>query len=1023
MNKLLESQLRKCRAEDGSLDLDRFLDLVESAYDSTETERRMRDRALDVMQLELEDVHKRIVAESEASFNTVMDIVGEGVVIIDQDGVVLQFNKAAEIIFGYEAKEVLGRSVDMLMGENEAFLQDGALANMVSKDEPGHIGHGRETVARRKNGEIFPVDLSVGELKAGAQGRRFLGTIRDITLRKQAETELRQSENRFRDLAGSASDWFWETDEKYKLSFLSERIGGILGVKSTALLGHDHFELGLADDDAEMAAQHRNDIDARLPFRDLVFHVGPVAGKDSKIVRISGLPTFDEGGAFLGYRGLGADITREMEAERRARAAQQQLLDAMESITDGIAVFDAGDCLLSSNSEFRKFFIESSILVEVGQTFEQLLLSGVYRKLVDPAPLSYEAWVAARLLHHRAATGEPFVTRTIDGHWFQSRAYRISDGGTVCTRADITQMKRREQELEALRRQYELILDTADEGIVGLDARGNITFANRVAAQMLSRKPEDMVGKCFIALVQPFLYSGADCLTVDSSLARTFVEGTSQKSDDELFWRSDETNFHAEFLAAPMMENDKVSGLVVVFRDVTLRLAFERALTDHQHLLEQQVAERTSKLIEEVEERTRTEAALRDSQARLKNISDSLFESILVIDNGGHVVFANQSAKKMLACEGMSEEFEGNHVDALFTLLRDDATIKFDHSPWREVIETALTKRDDDAVFMTSSGASLAVAYACSPLLEDKSRRSAIISFRDIKALKHAQREALHASRLASVGELAAGIAHEINTPIQYIGDNLRFIGDSVADIASVLAEARKLSDVFAAVPEASIKAVEFQALADKMDLDYLLLETPSAVRQSLDGVAQVARIVLSMKEFSHPGSGTKSMTDLNRAIENTLVVSRNTWKHVAELVWTPDPALPLVACLPGEMNQVFLNIIVNAAHAIEGSGKKLPGKITVSTARCGDGCVEIRIADTGTGVPLSIRDKIFDPFFTTKGVGKGTGQGLAISRDVVVTKHNGQLLLDSKEGEGTEFVIRLPINESGGKPQLDVGL
>ncbi|TAN58837.1 MAG: HAMP domain-containing histidine kinase, partial [Rhodospirillales bacterium] len=142
-----------------------------------------------------------------------------------------------------------------------------------------------------------------------------------------------------------------------------------------------------------------------------------------------------------------------------------------------------------------------------------------------------------------------------------------------------------------------------------------------------------------------------------------------------------------------------------------------------------------------------------------------------------------------------------------------------------------------------------------------------------------------------------------------------------------------------------------------------------------------------------------------------------------SEMDWKPDAALPPVPCFPGEMNQVFLNIVVNAAHAIEASGKKLPGKITITTSKSEDGFVEIRISDSGTGVPESIRDKIFDPFFTTKGVGKGTGQGLAISRDVVVTKHGGQLHLESVEGEGATFVIRLPMTEPGGEPEMDVGL
>lgn len=1006
--------MQKCRSSEGAIDLGKLLELVDRSYQATDSERRLRDRALDELQLEIEEIHGRIRRESEASFNAVMDNVGEGVVVINDQGLIENFNKAACSIFGYELEEIVGKNVKVLMREEEAVKHDDFLRNYLTTGEAKIIGAVRETFGRRKNGEIFPLDLVVGELH-GSSRRRYLGTIRDISVRKKAESELRLSESRFRDLAGSASDWFWETDSSYKLTFVSERIGVILGVKPAALLGHDHFELGLEDNDPSLAEQHRSDIAARLPFRELVFHVGPVAGKDSKTVRISGLPVFDEQGEFIGYRGMGADITREMEAEGRARQAQQRLVDAMESINDGIAVYDHDDRLVACNSEYKRFYLDAADLIATGMTFEQVLLSGAYVKVIDAKPDQLQDWLIERLKHHREASGKPLICKTIDGRWVQSRTYLTSDGGLVNIRSDVTQLKLREQELDALRHRYALILDAADEGIIGLDRQGQITFANRVAGQMLGLRSEDMTGKCFLEIVQPFYDDSRPCMHADSPIARTLQEGASNKSEDELFWRRDNTNFHAEYLAAPIFDEGVVSGAVVIFRDVTLKLAFDRALTDHQRLLEKQVEERTSKLIDEVRERTRTEAALRASQVRLKNISDSLFESILVIGESGHVEFANHSAKRTLSTSDVLEELEGRHIDSIFMMRHDGQVVPFDKTPWKSVIQSNETVRNDDALFVMSEDQSIQVAYACSPLAAEHDGRSVILSFRDIAQLKHAQREALHASRLASVGELAAGIAHEINTPIQYIGDNLRFIGNSVTDIASALARARSFADTASAYPECSVLAVEFQGLLDKMDVDYLLSETPTAVKQSLDGVAQVARIVLSMKEFSHPGSGIKTMSDINRAIENTLVVSRNTWKHVAEMDWRPDPNLPLVACLPGEMNQVFLNIVVNAAHAIEGSGKALPGKITISTSKLNDETVEIRISDTGTGVPEEIRDRIFDPFFTTKGVGKGTGQGLAISRDVVVTKHGGQLILEDSGDDGATFVIRLPVNDPEG--------
>lgn len=270
----------------------------------------------------------------------------------------------------------------------------------------------------------------------------------------------------------------------------------------------------------------------------------------------------------------------------------------------------------------------------------------------------------------------------------------------------------------------------------------------------------------------------------------------------------------------------------------------------------------------------------------------------------------------------------------------------------------------------------------------------------DVTALVDAQREALQSSRLASVGQLAAGIAHEINTPIQYVGDNLRFFDTSIQGVAEAL---KAVQEVVADTPEAKARV---DAILEAADVPYLMEELPAAVRQSLDGVGHVAKIVRSMKEFSHPGSTAKVMTDLNRAIDSTLIVTTNEWKHTARIEKDLDPGLPQILCLPADVNQVLLNLIVNASHALEGRDQQ--GVIRISTRALAD-AIEIRVADNGPGVPEALRERVFDPFFTTKPVGKGTGQGLAIAMDVVVNKHGGRLSVEETEGGGATFVVRLP--------------
>ena len=284
------------------------------------------------------------------------------------------------------------------------------------------------------------------------------------------------------------------------------------------------------------------------------------------------------------------------------------------------------------------------------------------------------------------------------------------------------------------------------------------------------------------------------------------------------------------------------------------------------------------------------------------------------------------------------------------------------------------------------------------------------------------ERDLRQAQKLESIGQLAAGIAHEINSPTQYIGDNTRFVQDTTNDLIDLIAS---FTDLLNAVNSSAPTGEIVQTVEKKIktiDLAYLGSEIPLAIEQTLEGVSRVSKIVASMRHFSHPGCDHKTPVDINHALTATITVARNAWKYVAELETDFDADLPKVSCLPGEINQVFLNLLVNAAHAVgetNDNGKNGKGQIRIST-RHHHGIVEIRFADNGGGIPAEIRDRIFDPFFTTKTVGKGTGQGLAIAHSVVAEKHAGTIRVESSEGRGTTFVIQLPVNDAADEVNHD---
>jgi PAS domain S-box-containing protein len=267
------------------------------------------------------------------------------------------------------------------------------------------------------------------------------------------------------------------------------------------------------------------------------------------------------------------------------------------------------------------------------------------------------------------------------------------------------------------------------------------------------------------------------------------------------------------------------------------------------------------------------------------------------------------------------------------------------------------------------------------------------------------------AQKLESVGRLAAGLAHEINTPIQYVSDSVYFLKSAFEDLARLFYGYRDAVGTLARGADDQAVVDGLRELEVSTDFAFLSDEVPKAFARTAEGVERVAGIVRAMKEFAYPDVGEHSPADLNHALTTTLTVARSEYKYAAS-VTTQFEDLPNVLCNISELNQVFLNLIVNAAHAIHDSGKDFAsGQIAITTRRADEEIVEIVIADNGCGIGSENLDRIFDPFFTTKEVGRGTGQGLAIARAIVVDKHGGDISVSSELGRGTQFTVRLPLN------------
>ncbi len=445
------------------------------------------------------------------------------------------------------------------------------------------------------------------------------------------------------------------------------------------------------------------------------------------------------------------------------------------------------------------------------------------------------------------------------------------------------------------------------------------------------------------------------------------------------------------------------------------RQRIENALAQAAVELEARVQERTASLSlaneslkTEINERNRAEEELSKTQNFLHHVVNGVPNPIVVKNEAGKFHLVNAAFAQLY---GQCPEAMQGKSDADFQppeeaeRLRQEDKEVLESQQGKLILEEKQTDFQGHVHWLQTVKLPLALGPDQPLLLLGIST--------DLTERKAMENQLRQAQKLEAIGQLAAGIAHEINTPMQFVGDNTRFVQAAFQDLGVVL---EKMEELLQAVQPDAISAEFIAGVKQEIanaDLAYLCEEIPKALEQSLDGVSRITSIVRSMKDFSHPGSHEKKDSDLNKAIASAVTVARNEWKYVADLETDFDAALPLVPCLLGEISQVILNLVINAAHAISDVTKKGAqgkGKITITTRTVGKQWAEIRIRDTGTGIPAHAREHIFAPFFTTKEVGLGTGQGLAISHTVIVEKHQGQLTFDTEMGQGTTFIIRLPL-------------
>ena len=658
----------------------------------------------------------------------------------------------------------------------------------------------------------------------------------------------------------------------------------------------------------------------------------------------------------------------------KANSAQSTLLQNQKRFAQILA--NLPDLAWTVSREGQIVYISPAIATLTGFSSPEFYEGGYrfLRKRIHPDDRKALSRAGKELFTKGQQFDVEFRFRRRDGKWiwlnsrtsgtFRAGMNVLADG--VIT--DVTLRKAADVELKSKTALLEAQLNATVDGILVVDSSGQRVLHNRRFVEIFKIPPElfnTSDDRPLLEYVTSLIRNPEEWL----NRVNYFYSHPSETSHDD-FELTDGTIL--ERYSSPVVdEAGKHYGRIWAFRDITARKNNEDKLRQLSLVVEQSPA------------------------------------AVVITDIKGNITYVN---RKFTECTGYApEEVVGKNP----RILKSGRTTETEYKTLWDTVSRGEEWRGE-LQNKTKGGEFYWAATTITPIFDSSGTITHFLALsEDITERKAMEAQLRQAQKLEGVGQLAAGVAHEINTPIQFVADNLAFLRDAWTTTSHLLDQYRNSCQNCAGAPSPAV--VSQLAVAERdSDWDFISSEVPNAVDQALDGAHRVAQIVKAMKEFSHPDSPDKVPLDLNQAIESTITVARSEWKHVANIVRDFDASMPLVACHPGEINQAVLNLLVNAAHAIgdkNSNGEK--GTITIRTRARGP-FAEVSITDTGTGVPSSIQTRIFEPFFTTKEVGKGTGQGLALAHSVIVKKHHGRIWFDTEIGIGTTFFMDLPIDPDG---------